>query len=281
MIEVFKKWLLEHDKSPNTIKTYTRHLQDFLSWFQGSFGNSFTKLYRENVLDYKSYLLNVKKLNAKSINVNLAALIKFNEYLIEKEHQSEMVISKKDYLKIQTEYASPAIVSKSDVESFRQRVLENESRRDYAIVTLLAYSGMRISEATGLILSDINLPAAEILVRYGKGKKQRIVIINDKIINALRAYFKEREEGKYKDSEYLFISRESGRIDNTVINRIFNKYSDKITPHTLRHFFCSYALENGWSVHEVAGQAGHSNIHTTLIYTNPSREEMKRKANLL
>lgn len=281
MIENFQIWLAKQDKSDNTLQTYTRHLRDYHQWFQGSFGYAFTKLYRENVLDYKSYLLNIRHLNARSVNVVLAALIKLNEFLIENGVQSEMVVTKKDYLKVQTEYASPAVVAKIDVEAFRQRVLENENKRDYALVTLLAYSGLRISEATGLKLSDLNLQAKEILVRYGKGKKQRLVIINDKVIHAIKSYLKERDSLKHKESEYLFISRESGRVNNTVINRIFNKYSEQITPHTLRHFFCSYALENGWSVHEVAGQAGHSNIHTTLIYTNPSREEMKRKANLL
>jgi len=281
MLEDFKNFMLQQDKSINTINAYLKHVKDYSTWFTDSFGYEFTKLYRENVLDYRSYLLNVKKLNARSVNVVLAALIKLNEFLIENKRQEHQVLFKKDYLKIQAEYASPAIAEKSDVEAFRQKVLENESKRDYAIVTLLAYSGMRISEATNLKFTDLNLPAKEILVRYGKGHKQRLVIINDKVVNSLKAYLNERENYKNKDSEYVFVSRESGKITNTVINRIFNKYSDKITPHTLRHFFCSYAIECGWSVHEVASQAGHYNIHTTMIYTNPSRAEMKRKANLL
>ncbi|NMB95039.1 MAG: site-specific integrase, partial [Clostridiaceae bacterium] len=56
---------------------------------------------------------------------------------------------------------------------------------------------------------------------------------------------------------------------------------NKITPHQLRHFFCTNALENGFAVHEVANLAGHSSIQTTLIYTNPSREKMKGKLELL
>jgi len=281
VIEEFKNYLFGQDKSINTIESYTRHVVEFTRWFLDSFGLKFTKLYRENILDFKSYLLNIKKLNAKSINTKLAALMKFNEFLLSKNIQDDIVIFKTDYIKVQTEYASPAIITKQDVESFRQTMLENESKRNYALVTLLAYSGMRISEAVNLKLSDVNLVAREILVRYGKGKKQRLVIINDKIVNAIKTYLSERGKLKNKDSDYLFISRESSRISRTRINHIFNEYSDIITPHMLRHFFCSYALEKGWSVHEVAGQAGHANIHTTLIYTNPSREEMKRKSNLL
>lgn len=281
MIESFKNWLDDQQLSKNTTKSYSGHIKCYLKWFQESFNTPLNQLYRENILDYMSYMINIKKLKAESINAHLAALIKLNEYLIEQSIQTDIVVSKKDYIKIQKDYISPATIIKADVEAFRQKILENKDKRDYAIVTLLAYSGMRISEALNIKIDDINLIAREILVRYGKRKKQRLVIINDKISNAIKEYLKEREQQKNKDSDYLFISRESNRLDRSVINRIFNEYSDKITPHTLRHFFCSYALENGWSTHEVAAQVGHSNIHTTMLYTHPSRSEIKRKANLL
>jgi integrase/recombinase XerD len=281
MMQEFKTFMLQEEMSLNTIESYLLHLEDYLKWFHDSFSSEFTRLYRENILDFKSYLLTHRKLNAKSINAKLAALSKFNEFLLQWHVQSDMVVFKTDYMKVQLEFASPANITKSEVEAFRQKILETDNKRDYTLATLLAYSGLRISEAINLKLSDINLPAREILIRYGKGKKQRLVIINDKVVNAIKQYLKERESQRFKDSEYLFISRESEKVSRTRVNHIFNNYNDKITPHTLRHFFCSYALKNGWSVHEVAGQAGHSNIHTTLIYTNPSREEMKRKANLL
>lgn len=281
MIDGFKKWLIEQSLSNNTIKSYSEHIKCYIKWFQESFNTNLTHLYRENILDYKSYMVNIKKLKGESINSYLAALIKFNEYLIDKNIHSNIVVSKKDYIKIQKEYISPSTVTKSDVEKFRQKILEHVSKRDFAIVTLLAFSGMRISEALNINLDDINLITSEILVRHGKRNKQRLVIINDKISNAIKEYLKERKNLKNKNSNYLFISRESEKIDRSVINRIFNKYSDKITPHTLRHFFCSYALESGWSTHEVATQVGHSNIHTTMLYMHPSRSEIKRKANLL
>lgn len=281
MIEPFIKWLENEGLSINTIKSYQRHIKVYLKWFDESFNTPFKKLYRENILDYISYMNNIKKLKAPTINAHLAAIIKLNEYLIDQCIQPDIVVSKKDYIKIQKEYISPSTVSKSEVETFRQKILENKGKRDYAIITLLAYSGLRISEALEIKLDDVNLPAREVLIRYGKRKKQRLIIINDKIVNAIKEYLKEREQQKNKDSEYLFISQKSNKVDRTVINRIFNESSETITPHTLRHFFCSYALENGWSTHEVAAQVGHSNIHTTMLYTHPSRSEIKRKANLL
>ena len=278
----FKEWLTQESKSENTIKTYLIHLKGYKKWFQESYNSEINKLYRENILDYISYMINVKKLNARSINAKLAALLKYNEYLVEIGEQDPIVISKKDLIKVQKEYVNPSTLKKSDVEVFRQRILEKSSKRNYTIATLLAYSGVRITEALNIKLSDVNLKTMEILIRYGKGKKQRTIIINDKIKNAINEYLREeRDKMRNKDKEYLFISQVGDHLDRTSINRIFNVYSDKITPHSLRHFFCSHALENGWSIHEVALQAGHSNLNTTMMYSHPSLENLKRKSNLL
>jgi site-specific recombinase XerD len=249
-----------------------------MSWYNQTFGEDFNILFRANILDYISYLRNIKKSNAKTINAKLSAIMSFNEYLIDKGIQTDIVLTKKDYIKIQNEYASPSIISKQEVEKFRQTILKKQGKRDYAIVTIMAYAGLRISEALNIKMSDYNIYSEELTVKDGKGKKQRIVYLNDKIINSIKEYLKERNS----KSDYLFISRENDNINRTRINQIFNKYSDKITPHTLRHFYCSNAIESGgYSIHEVANQAGHSNIHTTLLYTNPSREKMKEKANKL
>lgn len=78
-----------------------------------------------------------------------------------------------------------------------------------------------------------------------------------------------------------FVSRQSGKMNPSRINQIFNQYSDIITPKTPRHYFCSHALETGYAIHELANQAGHSNVQTTLICSNPTAKEMKDKANRL
>ena len=135
---------------------------------------------------------------------------------------------------------------------------------------------MRRSECVNLKLDQVDLTAKEIRI-VGKGDKHRLVYINDKIVYAIWEYLKVRNS----DSPYLFVSRQSEKLNPSRINQIFNRYSDVITPKTLRHYFCSNALENGYSIHEVANQAGHSNVQTTLIYSNPTAKEMKDKANRL
>lgn len=277
MINEFKQYLISEGKRNNTINSYLRHIEGYAKWYRESYGDEFNRLYRANILDYISYLKNIKKDNAKTINAKLSAIAKMNEYFVSESIQDDTVITKKDYVKIQNQFASPCTVSKKDVEAFRQRILEQESKRDYAIVTIMAYAGLRVSEVLDLRVDDVDLVSREIVVRGGKGDKQRIVYANDKIVNSIKEYLKERDS----ESEYLFASRQSERINRTRINQIFNKHSKVITPHVLRHFFCTNAIEAGYSIHEVANQAGHSNIHTTLLYTNPSKEKMKEKANML
>jgi Site-specific recombinase XerD len=279
MLEEFERYLMNEGKSINTLKSYLLHLEGYYRWYKDSFGEDPVKLYRQNILEYKAYLQNIKQESAKTINAKLAALVKFNEFLQEHGVQPDLVVSKKDYIRIQSQVASPATISKQDVEAFRQKVLQNEGNRNFAIVTIMAYAGLRISEVLNLKLSDINLVSKELVVKEGKGNKQRLVYLNSKIVEAVKEYLK--DDRKQTEIDYLFVSNKGGRLDRTVINKMFNKYSDVITPHTLRHFYCSNALESGYSVHEVANQAGHSNIHTTLIYTNPNREKMKNKAELL
>jgi len=282
ILDDFKNYMIKNQKSQNTIKNYMLHIKEYMIWFQDTYGKVFKNLYRENILDYKSYLVNVKKyrgknLNAKTINAKLSSIGLFNKFLIEEKIQKDIVIKDDDMIKIQTSYANPAEINKSDVENFRQRILEAGDKRLYAIVTLLSYAGLRISEALNVKLEDLSLDAKELIIRKGKGKKQRVVYLNSKIVNAIKEYIKIRDS----ESEYLFSSRESDRVDRSVINKQFKKYSSKITPHQLRHFFCTNALENGFAVHEVANLAGHSSIQTTLIYTNPSRKNMKNKLELL
>lgn len=276
MLNEYENYLINSGKSSNTVKSYVLHIKNYMTWIQDTYGQDMERLYRANVLDYIAYLKNIKKLTAQSINAKLSALISLNTFLMDSGIQSDIVVTNHDAIKVQVQYASPSIISKQEVEQFRQTILTHQGIRDYTIVTVMAYAGLRISEVLNLKIDDCNIVAKELVVN-GKGNKQRTVYINDKIINAIKEYLKER----HSDSEYLFTSRQRDKINRTRINQIFNQYSDQITPHTLRHFYCSNALECGYSIHEVANQAGHSNIHTTLLYSNPSKDKMKQKANLL
>ena len=274
MLNEFKQYLLGIGKSENTALNYCDKVKLYFKWCLDSFGSEPQQLYRANVLDYISYMKTIKRYSPKSVNNHLSSLRSFNEFLIFSGRQTELAIVKNDFMKIQTQYANPCTVEQKDVEAFRQRLLEGGNKRDFAIVTLYTYTGIRRSECVNLRLDQINLIAKEIYV-VGKGDKQRTVYLNDKTVHAIREYLKVRNS----DSPYLFVSRQSEKMAASRINQIFNQYSDIITPKMLRHYFCSHALDTGdYKIHEVANQAGHSNVQTTLIYSNPSARQMKEKA---
>jgi integrase/recombinase XerD len=170
-----------------------------------------------------------------------------------------------------------------------QTVLEPKNKRDYVLLNLLAYTGLRISEALSLVIHDLYLESQELLVRDRKGKKSRTVFLSDKVVRLLRDYLKQ-ERSEYRLTEgipYVFVSNRSQRLSRITIFKSFSKYSKladiqpAISPHDLRHFLCSNVLEKGLNVHEVAFIAGQSNIHTTLLYTNSSRKAMLDKLNQL
>lgn len=115
LISEFKRKMYLEGKSKRTIEVYGNSVREFFKWFNDSYGDvEFKKLYRENILEYKSYLKNIKKsahsgnnLCPKSINSKLSALICFNE-LIEPDN---IVVSKKDLIKIQSEMVSPTFLN--------------------------------------------------------------------------------------------------------------------------------------------------------------------------
>lgn len=283
MIDLFEKFLMEDGKSKNTISGYVQSVKSFLTWFDDSKGIPFLKLHHENIREYVSFLKTVKQSKPKTINTKLNALVKFNEFLIQGKVQTDMVITKKDFIKLQQQYASLAKVVLKDVEMFRQMILESGNKRNYALITLLAYGGLRISEALNIRMTDFNIISREVIVK-GKGEKTRTVFMNEKVKASLQSWLRERNN-RGIEHDFLFVSNRNKQVDRTTINKLFKEYSEKvgknITPHDLRHFFCSRAIELGMSIHEVANQAGHSNIHTTLLYTNPSKEELIQKMNRL
>lgn len=285
--EFIEKLKLE-GKSTNTIKSYKAHMQEYFQWFADSFGNTeFKCLYRSNIQEYKNYLKNIKRigkdnhnLDGKTINAKLSALAKYNELM----QPDNIVISKSDYIKIQENAINPTEITKEDIEAFRQRILQSEGThalRNYAIVTVMMYTGLRISEVLRLKKTDVSTITGEIRVADGKGEKQRIVIMNSKVIDAISEY--KRHYNK-EETELLFYNANGKALDRTAINKVFWEFRDKdkpISPHSLRHYFCSSALEAGYTISEVAMLAGHSNIHTTMKYTNPSMKKIKERAELL
>ena len=293
-MEEFGIYLRNQNKSAGTIETYLLDLKCFQKWLYDSTGTTLKKLYRENIIDYISYMRNVKKnkdgshLKAQSINVHISALIKFNKFLIEMGKQTDMAITEDDIIPVQKRGVNPCKVTQAEIREFRQNILEDESRslnnfetkRNFCMVTFLQYLGLRKTECISIEMDDVPKEARDLTIK-GKGGKERNVYLNDKCVSALKEYLKVRPENAGK---YLFVTRESiGKdkiMDRSTMNKIFSKYSKVITPHQQRHAWATHALqENIYNLSELQLLAGHSSIGTTQIYLNPDIRMLMEKAN--
>lgn len=144
--------------------------------------------------------------------------------------------------------------------------------RDRAILELLYSSGLRVSELSGLNADDINTREGLVKVK-GKGKKERIVPVGTKAIEAIKTYIVERVLLRKKDNAF-FLNKNGTRLTDRSIRRIVVKYAkaigvnSRIGPHTLRHTFASHLLQGGADLRVIQELLGHSSLSTTQKYTH-------------
>jgi integrase/recombinase XerC len=140
--------------------------------------------------------------------------------------------------------------------------------RDRAILETFYSTGIRLSELVGLNLGEVDFNAGMIKV-FGKGRKERIVPIGQKAVDAIRAYLKVRP----LSAEGLFCNEQGGRLTGRSVDRIVKKYMKEIdrpalTPHSLRHTFATHLLEGGADLRSVQELLGHASLSTTQRYTH-------------
>jgi integrase/recombinase XerC len=144
--------------------------------------------------------------------------------------------------------------------------------RDRAVLELLYSSGLRVSELSGLNGDDLNIKEGFVKVR-GKGRKERIVPVGKKALEALKAYMVERVLLKKKDRA-LFLNRSGMRLTDRGVRRIVVKYAramlpdGRIGPHTLRHTFATHLLQGGADLRVIQELLGHASLSTTQKYTH-------------
>lgn len=299
----FKKYLEEEGKSENTISSYLQSLKSFFEYCQYDNDEDFERLDRMFITEFKGYLSRPpKSYRPKTINAKLSALSEFNRFLITKGINEKMEITKKDFIKIQEDYLSPLTLTQDDVEKIRRKILTKKDvrlkkvekskgtqfitkkKRDYLIVTMLAYTGLRVSELTNLLLEDFlnyggtfDRRVRQFTVRYGKGGKTREVPIFPELIEPLESYIEARGTDT-KECPYLFTSRQNKKLDRSTINNILKEYN--INPHAFRHFLATYLLEEkNFTMKEVQGILGHSSLDTLNIYTHTSMDKILSKYN--
>jgi site-specific recombinase XerD len=129
-------------------------------------------------------------------------------------------------------------------------------------------AGLRASEVAGLCVADIDSGRGVILVRHGKGGKDRNVMLSPQLLGILRVYWR-----LARPRLYLFPGRDEDRpIDPTVLHACRSAakaagLSKRVTLHTLRHSFATHLLENGTDIRIIQVLLGHNNLSSTARYT--------------
>ena len=262
VIEEFETYLDLEGKSPNTVRMYSYYVRRYIEW--GGKLNSRSAL---------RFLARLRKngYSNKSLNLVVQALrayFRFEGYDEEAEKLKPPKVPK----------SLPKALSKEEVRRLLS-VIPPTRKRDRLIVLLLYGAGLRVSELCNLKKKDVDFERSLLIVRGGKGAKDRVVPIPAFLLKEIRAYLETRED----DSEYLLVEErreKKDRISTKTVWYLLRKYGEragvKVTPHMLRHSFATHMLENGVHIRAIQEFLGHSNLSTTQIYTKVTVEHLRK-----
>jgi len=253
--------------SLHTLKAYTLDLNEFLDFVS-------KKPKDIDNLDIRSFLasLHHRKLKKSSISRKLATIRSFFKYLHRegyvKKNPAKLVSSPKVPREL------PRFLSVDEVFSLMETPAGDTFKptRDKAILELLYSSGLRVSELTSLDMSDLDFKESLIRVK-GKGRKERIIPVGSKAMEALQNYLPERMSQK-KTTAALFINNRGSRLTQRSVRRVLSHYcrmikiKGNLSPHGLRHTFATHLLHEGADLRAIQELLGHSSLSTTQKYTH-------------
>lgn len=271
---------IEKGLSTNTLNSYKSDLEKYFNWIESN-SLKYKELSRSDVLEYLAYLFG-QKLEGKSVARNLSSLKAFHNYLILKDITKSNPCEKIETPKFVK--SIPSSLSENEVEKLLDAPDENTfiGIRDKTMIETLYSCGLRISELVDLEIIHVNLRQGVIRV-LGKGQKERLVPMGQKLINIIGIYFSKLEENKIKNSSnFLFLSQRGKKITRQAFWHRIKIYAtkaglenNKISPHILRHAFATHLLNNGADLRVVQLLLGHSDLNTTQIYTEVAKRRLQ------
>jgi site-specific recombinase XerD len=242
--------------SAATQRSYIHYIADFAKHYN----TSPSHLGLDEVRNYQLYLLQDRELSPTSVNCFVSAA----KFLYLKV--LEMPWTDVDFPYTKTPDRLPAVLTAEEVERFFQAI---GLLRHRAVLMLCYGSGLRISEACGLQISDIDSARMLVRVREGKGGRDRFSVLSHRMLTILREYWLIERPQKW-----LFpTTRPDEHIHPRAIQQICRdatRMADipkRVTPHLLRHSFATHLLENGTDTRVIQVLLGHRRIETTARYT--------------
>lgn len=290
LIEKYLKYLsVERNASKHTITSYRNDLESFLNFTASveQFEPDQVEVSSITRLSIRLWLgdLSEQGLAKTSIARKVAALRSFFKYCFKRGHIEKnpahlLVVPKK-------EQTLPKTATVEDIQRMMEAVNTEtvQGLQSRAILELFYGTGMRLSELTGLNITDIDLKQNQVTVK-GKGNKQRIIPLGKTVSVVLKEFLTKRTElyGDRTDADArkaLFIAAKGQRIYDRAVGYLVEKYLKKTSevtqksPHVLRHSFATHMLDNGADIRIIKEFLGHANLAATQVYTHTSIERLK------
>lgn len=281
----------ELNMSENTIKSYVFDVNLFMNFLEKegvdlkSVDKNVIRNWMTERLEHTTYRGNLE--GERSLARRICSLKKYFKFLLNKKYISEnpfiSIASPKKRIK------NPDVLYAKQVAELlkanRERTDELASR-DQALLEIMYCSGLRCSEVTGLIITQIDFHNRTILIK-GKGGKERVVPFSENCKEYLLDYAKnlrkKLEQTAGERTNYFFLNSKGKKLTNRGLEYIIESISKKaglslgfsLHPHVLRHSFATNLLENGADLRVIQELLGHSSINTTQIYTHVSKENLK------
>jgi site-specific recombinase XerD len=286
-LELYIKYLkYEKNLSLNSINSYRKDILQLLNFLKrrkiASPGELDLSIFREFLKSLDSYNYSNRTIIRKySSFINFFRFLERNDYI-----SSQLTQAINPPRKRQRFYS---FMSVGEMEKLFKSLKagKNSEIRDRAIMELFYSTGARISEVENVKIGDIDLGNNEIMVT-GKGRKQRLVYLNQAAVFWIKKYFEVRDKTTYqsrihnKKDSHLFLNKFGKKLSSRSIRNIVKKCVKKaligknITPHSIRHSFATHLLQEGAGIREVQELLGHENITTTQIYSHLNIRKLKK-----
>lgn len=261
----------EKNVSPHTLAAYRSDLRQFCDFVEQELGKEAGPGDVGHILIRRFLATLMKGHSRSSIGRKLAAIRSCYRYLVRHgdllQNPAELVSTPKREKKVPYHLTIDEVTTLVEAPSGA----DNLSLRDKAILELLYSSGLRVSELTGLNVSNIDLHSGLVKV-LGKGGKERIVPLGSHAVKAIAAYQEALPpEGQGRAA---FLNARGSRLTRRSVARIVDRHilrlatMKKVSPHTLRHTFATHLLESGVDLRAIQELLGHSSLSTTQKYTH-------------
>ena len=249
------------NRSNDTVEDYQTHVR----MFQDHFDKPADQMGEEEISKYLHYLLTEKGNSPATVNARNSALRFVYGVTL------DVVLNLKKIPRIKTTRKIPDVPTKEELEYLFY--LTKNIKHKAAFMTIYG-SGLRVSEAVNLKIRDIDSKQMRILIRSGKGDRDRYALLPEKTLTVLREYWRE-----YRPTEWLFVSERSEHFTERGVQDAFKSIvkrsgiPKKLTIHSLRHAFATHLLNEGKNVFEIKRLLGHVRIDTTTWYLQLSENQ--------